>query len=259
MNKHIYAVGSFALALALGGMPAIALAEENAVGVSAAVTVKADVDAEVKGDVDTDVRTTATVDAQTNVAENTSPQARERAQMFLMLGASEDASAAFSLADLRQRIETRKQELAEEEASTTPRFRNAMRNANEVRLAVHALLVSRGMLGGGIGAQVSAIATAMNDSVATTTNAEARIQSRGFFSRFLFGGDRESADVIANAVARNQERVQALTGLLAEASVSAEVKAELEARIAALLAAQVRLEALAESEQKAWGLFSWRF
>lgn len=259
MNTYTYAVGSFVLALFLGGVPAVVLAEEGVLEAGVTMAVDTGVKADIDTDVDADVRTTATVDARANVAEDTSPQARERAQTFLMLEASGDASAAFSLADLRQRVETRRQELAEEEESSTPRFKNAMQNASEMRLAVHALLASRGLLGGGIGAQVSAIASAMNDSVASTTNAEARIQSRGFFSHFLFGGDKESADVIASAVARNQERVQALTDLLADAGVSAEMKAELEARIAVLEAAQVRLQALAEKEQKAWGLFSWRF
>ena len=93
----------------------------------------------------------------------------------------DDEGVASSFEDLKQKIEERKHELEDEGASTTPKFKNAMKNANEVRLAVHALLASRDLLGG-IGEQVSEIAKHMNDSVATTTSAE-RKSSRAASSR----------------------------------------------------------------------------
>lgn len=165
---------------------------------------------------------------------------------------------AFSLDQLKRSIEIRKQELDDEEASSTSKDRDLLKNANPVRLAVHALLASKGLIGG-IGPQVSEIAKAMNDSVATTTSAEAKIQSRGFLVRFLFGGDSAAAEAISQAVAKNQENIQRLTDLLNQASTTVAVKATLEVQIAALQDAQARLEALAEKEQGAWGLFSWRF
>jgi hypothetical protein len=258
MNKHIYAVGSFALALAMSGMPAIALAENDSEGqvrVQAQVTDTSVSVTAVREDGEED-RATSTERAREEVLENAAEQARERSQSFLF--ELEDEDAAFSLEDLKQKIEERKQELEDEEASTTPERRDIMKNANEVRLAVHALLASKDLVGG-IGSQVSEIAKRMNDSIATTTNAEARIQSRGFLSRLFFGGDKTSAEVIADAAEKNQQRIDALTALLTEANVSVEVRAVLEAQITALNDAQARLKVLAEKEQKAWGLFSWRF
>ena len=260
MNKHIYAVGSFALALAMSGMPAIALAENDSEGqvrVQAQVTDTSVSVTAVREDEEED-RATSTERAREEVSENAAEQARERSQSFLFLYLDDDEDAAFSLEDLKQKIEERRQELEDEEASTTPKFKNVMKNANEVRLAVHALLASKDLVGG-IGSQVSEIAKRMNDSIATTTNAEARIQSRGFLSRLFFGGDKTSAEVIADAAEKNQQRIDALTALLTEANVSVEVRAVLEAQITALNDAQARLKVLAEKEQKAWGLFSWRF
>ena len=176
--------------------------------------------------------------------------------MFALEGTT---TPAFSLAQLKQSIEMRRQELDQEEASSSVATRGIMKDANPVRLAVHALLASRDLLGGGIGQQVSAIAQEMNDSVATTTSAEAQIQSRGFFSRLFFGGDTTAADVIAQQVAKNQQRIEDLTALLGQADISADVKTELQAQITTMQEAQVRLQALAQKEKGTWGFFSWRF
>jgi Tfp pilus assembly protein PilN len=99
----------------------------------------------------------------------------------------------------------------------------------------------------------------MNDSVATTTNAEVKIQSRGFLTKLLFGGDTTSADVIKAEVAQNQQRIDDLTKLLAGANVSVDIKTTLSAQMTALQDAQSRLQDLAQKEQSTWGLFSWRF
>ncbi len=167
-------------------------------------------------------------------------------------------TATFSLDQLKQLMEQRKQELSDEEESTTPQLRNVMKNANEVRLAVHALLASKELLGG-IGPQVSEIARHMNDSVATTTNAEARIKSRGFVVRLFFGGDKKASKDISKEVERNSKNVAKLTELLNSANLQDEVKAMMEAQVTALKAEQDRLQATASAESKRWGFFSWRF
>jgi hypothetical protein len=171
--------------------------------------------------------------------ENLNEDQNEQDEIDLDL--EDDEDRAFSLSDLKQRIENRKHELEDEEASTTLKFRGAMKNANEVRLAVHALLASRDLLGGGgIGQQVSEIAKHMNDSVASTTNAEAKIQSRGFFKKFLFGGDSTSAEVIAQEAVKNQARIDALTTLLSQANVPADVRRR-SPQITALMTSVCRL------------------
>ena len=277
MKKYIYTAGAFAFALAMSGLPAAAFAISNGIeggvnvgirtqtqgtDVSASVTARAGEDRqssggnqkqEIKGQED---QSEATSSDDQNDDEAVNEDQDEQDELDLEL--EDDEDVAFSLDDLKQKIENRKHKLEDEEASTTPKFRNAMKNANEVRLAVHVLLASRELLGG-IGSQVSEIAKEMNDSVATTTNVEAKIQSRGFLMRLLFGGDSAAAEVITEAVAQNQQRIDDLNKLLGEANVSAGIQVVLKAQIAAIQDAQARLQDLAQKEQKMWGFFSWRF
>ncbi len=281
MKKHIYALGTFAFALSMSGIPAIAFAESN--GAEGTMDTRVNATTQTRG-------ADASVDASANVGVGTQSSSGRQNQESrgteddgededeavtsndrddddtdeseddddeIELELEDDVDVAFSLDDLKKKIENRRHELEDEEASTTPKFKKAVKNANEVRLAVHGLLASRDLLGG-IGQQVSEIAKSMNDSVATTTNAEAKIQSRGFFIRLLFGGDSAAADAISQAVERNQEHIDDLMELLGEANVSVDMQAVLTAQIAALQEAQVRLRNLAQKERKMWGLFSWR-
>lgn len=230
MNKYTYAIGTLALALAMSGLPAAALADNN--------------------------RDEGNANAQVRVQTQGTDDQDDWDEIEIEL--EDDEDMASSLDDLKQKIEERKQELKDEEASTTPKFKNAVKNANEVRLAVHALLASKELLGG-IGEQVSEIAKHMNDSVATTTSAETKIESRGFLVKFFFGGDQKAAKVINKEVERNRESIAKLTELLNQATLSVDFQAALKAQITALEEAQARFQALAEKEQSRWGIFSWRF
>lgn len=272
MKKYIYTIGTAALALAMSGLPAIALAENNGtegqreasaqVRVQALGTgVRASTTAEVNGEQqkqNLEVSSSDTQASSTRPAIKGGEDNNENVQGDINLELESTTTRAFSFEQLKQSIEQRKQELDQEEASTTPENRDIVANANPVRLAVHALLASKDLIGG-IGQQVSDIAQHMNDSVASTTKAEAKIQSRGFLTRLFFGGDTTSAEVIAQEAAQNQARIDSLTALLAQANISADVKATLTTQITALTDAQARLQALAEKEKSAWGLFSWRF
>ncbi len=273
MKKYILMGGVFALALVLSGMPAaLAQAEEGSGNPSVQVTSVTSVRvSDDDSDDDNDASTTMSpnVEGVHEVEKQQTEQRREQAketreqtrEMFrerFELQRESTTTPALSWGQWKQSIEERKHELDDEEASTTPKFRNVMKNANEVRLAVHALLASKELLGG-IGPQVSEIARHMNDSIATTTSAEARITSRGFIVRLFFGGDKNSAKSISREVGRNQENIAKLTELLNSANLSVEVKAILEAQVTALKAEQDRLQAMASSESKRWGFFSWRF
>ena len=161
-----------------------------------------------------------------------------------------DVDSVFSFDGLKRSIEQRKQELEEEVASTTSQVQDILENVNQVRLAVHALLASKDLLGS-IGTQISQIAQQMNDSVATTTNAETKIQSRGFFSKFLFGGDSAAANMISEEVAKNQENVQKVTELLNQTNVPVNIQTTLQEQITALQAEQARLQNLAKKREVA--------
>lgn len=269
MNKYIYTVGTVTLALLMGGLPAAALAE-NGVGevkVDTQVRVQTQLSGEATREQQKQTEEVARAEQKGQLeatnSENSSDEQgevgkSENDQDEIDLDLEEEGVLARTSDDLNQKIEERKHELEQEVASTSPEHQAIVADANEVRLAVHSLLASKELLGG-IGQQVSEIAKEVDHSVASTTNAEAKIQARGFLLRLLFGGDSTSADVIAQVAAQNQARIENLTTLLSQANISVEVQATLTAQIAALKAAQVRLQDLAQKEKSAWGLFSWRF
>lgn len=161
-------------------------------------------------------------------------------------------------AELGQMIQVREQELAQEAASTTVANRSALQNANQVRLAVHAFLSAQDLLPG-IGQQVAAIATQLDNSVQASANAEVQIQSRGFWTRLFFGGDAQAAGILEQQVTQNQVQLQTLTQLLSQASSTPAVQAQLQAQLQTMQEEQSRLQDLSKSEKSQWGLFSWRF
>ena len=190
MKKYIYAAGTFALALAMSGLPVSAFADKNSGEgkQSSGRLARAE-----------DWRQENRPELKSSDEQKDDEEMKDEDQDDFDLNEDEfefeledDEDVASSLDDLKQKIEERKHELEDEEASTTPKFKNAMKNANEVRLAVHALLASKDLLGG-IGGQVSEIAKQMNDSVATTTSAEAQIESRSFLAKLFFGGDQKGS------------------------------------------------------------------
>lgn len=322
MKTYLYTAGAVAAALAMGGAPIAALAEDAVGGAAAtptvtSVPVQVNVSDEAESDAITAKRAlmASTSERMREAAQKRAEEARElmqerRAELASTTDRAglteqqreefkqkaeqqreefkqkaeqmreeakqrfEEARESFkdqlellregtttparTLEQLKQMIENRRAEIQDGLASTSPARREAFEHASQVSVAVHALLASKDLLGGGIGQQVSEIAKQMNDAVATTTSAEAKIQSRGFFSKLLFGGDKEAASEISDQVAQNRDRLQELAGLLSDASTTPDVKAELEAQIKAVQDEQVRLQSVAQAQKKLWGLFSWR-
>ena len=169
------------------------------------------------------------------------------------------SGTATSVPHLVQMIKERVRELEQEgTSSVATSSKNTIRNQNQVRVAVHALLASDTLLGG-IGPQVSAIAREFNASVATTTRAENRILSRNFFSRFFFGGDKENSASIQSEVSHNRVSIKQLSNLLENSTISVELREMLKNQITILEQEQNRLFDLAEQEKNRWGIFNWRF
>ena|SRR3989344_4534770 len=275
MKKYFYTLGASMLALNVSGLPAVPVpaipTQAYTTGVEGLDTGDIQVgniqvqtdeqgDRNVQvGDIQVNTSSAGTNVQVGDVQVKTDEQGRASVRVGdLKFELENSAMPVFSFKELKQSIEQRKEELEQELASTTSQVQNVLENVNQVRLAVHALLASKDMLGG-IGRQVSQIAQQMNDSVATTTSAEAKIQSRGFLTRLLFGGDSAAADAISQAVSKNQERVQKVTELLSQADISADVQTTLSAQMGALQAEQERLQGLAKKEKSRWGIFSWRF
>jgi len=260
----MYGFGMFAFMLAMSGLPTTVLAGNNSEGHTGGIA-RADLQTGSSGSIDNPNGKVEMVGADDDDIDiegfmddmGDEDFGDEEDEIHFDFEDDDDVPAT-SFNDLKQKIEMRKQQLAQEVASTSLNHQKIVENTNPVRVAVHSLLSSKELLGG-IGPEVSKIAKEMNNSVATTTNAEVKIQSRGFFTRFFFGGDSAAADVIVQEVAQNQQHIDELTAMLDQANVPADIQAILRAQIAAIQDAQVRLQDLAQKEQTQWGLFSWRF
>jgi hypothetical protein len=307
MKKHIYTVGTFALALSMSVLPALSLAKEAESGGGQSgktVQVQATVSSQGQSSDDAtsssggsgDDATSSSRGSDDNATSSNRGPGNENEATSSNRGpgnANEDrlgedneatssdrdierlgqdlnehgpfhlelehaTSSAHSLRELQEKIADRRHELDDEEASTTLEDRDIIANANLARLAVLSFLASENLLGAS-GAQIAEHAREFNASISTTTNAEAEIHNRGFFSRLFFGGDSAAASVIASIVADNQQHLDNLTVLLNAANVAPDVKATLMAQITVLEDEQARLTLLAQTEQREWGLFSWRF
>lgn len=256
MKKYTYWFNVFVLVVAAGSLPSVAFANADRIdyGATAHISVQSQNAGQAEkmqsaaGDDDMDLED---MDDQDFNDEHLKAD-------FGFEDEEGDDMPVASFNDLKKNIEVRKHELESDVASTSPEQRGAIENANPVRLAVHTLLASKDLLGG-IGPEVSKIAKEMNSSVATTTNAEMKMRSRGFFSKLFFGGDSSSADAILKEVSENQARIDSLTKMLQNANVSTDVRSALQAQITAVQDAQARLEELAQKERDQWGIFSWRF
>lgn len=183
-------------------------------------------------------------------------QDKDQTQIFL-----HTTNPATSNDSLRNTIQQREREMEQFISSSTSdsKYANVVRNENQVRSAVQSLLDSRNLLKG-IGPQVSEIAQQIGVSQASTTEAEKNTVNRGFLARFLFGGDKQSAEVINREVLRNQERIKELHRLIGDnASTTDELKIILREQIQLIEQEQERLRTLADKELGQWGIFSWRF
>jgi len=160
------------------------------------------------------------------------------------------------LNEIKQTIQQKAKEMSQEIQQMKKTEQNVYQNQNEVRLAVHSLLTMEDVLGG-IGQQVSQIATEFNNSVQATIKAEEAIQSRNRIVKFLVGGDEEAAEEIGQEINRNQERIQQLVELKEQCDCGEEVRTMLQEQIANMEQEQDRLQQLAQSEKQAKGIFGW--
>jgi hypothetical protein len=160
-------------------------------------------------------------------------------------------------AELRQRIQQRKEELENETKNLGNRYKQKVfQNQNAVRLAVHSLLAMENRTGG-IGKQISQIAREFNNSVTATINLEEKIQKRSRLVKFLVGGDEEAAEELEEETNKNEQKIQKLKQLKEDCDCEEEIKAIIQEQIENMEGEQIRLKKLAQAEKKIKGIFSW--
>jgi hypothetical protein len=170
------------------------------------------------------------------------------------------STPATSAVQLRQMLQNREDALRQLASSTATSSRPLLEHAARVDLAVHALLFAQNLLGSTTAAEnIGSIASEIQASLSSTTQAQGQIEGRGFWTRLFWGGDAKAAQVLATHAEQNQERIAQITKLLGEASTSADVSTTLKAQLDALSEEQASLTAQAKAQAGLWGLLSWRF
>ena len=134
---------------------------------------------------------------------------------------------------------------------------NRLKNENQVRMAVQALLMTNGTPG--IGQEISEIARGYNNSIKTTYMAEERIKNRNAIISMFFGGDNTSASEIFLNVEQNQQRIENLHQHINSCDCDEELRLMLKEQVIALEEEQNRLMLIAREEQKNKGLFGGLF
>ncbi|NOR85120.1 hypothetical protein GQ473_03305 [archaeon] len=161
--------------------------------------------------------------------------------------------------ELQNSINKKKQEMKNQTETMSSGKKIAYNNQNQVRLAVHTMLMMENMTGG-IGKEVSAIAIKYNNSIQSTLNAEEKIQTRGSITRFFFGGDETSANTLNKTTVQNREQINTMNQLILNCTnCTEEVKTLMQEQIRTMEKEQNRLENLAKNELNRKGIFGWLY
>ncbi len=137
-------------------------------------------------------------------------------------------------------------------------IRELARNRNRVEVGVMALIAAQNMIGQE-GRQIATLAQEIHSAHRTMAQEEEQIQSRGFLSRFFFGGDSDSATAIQNQLQQNEQRMEQIRQYLNDCDCDEQVRTMLQEQVQNMEQEHARLQQLAEDESSRWGLFSWRF
>jgi hypothetical protein len=128
---------------------------------------------------------------------------------------------------------------------------------NAVRLAVHAINISEGLLGEN-GTRMVQLANQVNASYRLAVSSEQQIQNRNSIVRFFMGGDSGAADEILQQMEQNQVRIQEMNRIIdACDDCDPQVAAVLQEQVQNLEQEQSRLQQLAQDEKEYRGLFGW--
>ncbi|MFH0863027.1 MAG: hypothetical protein V1875_08380 [Candidatus Altiarchaeota archaeon] len=160
-------------------------------------------------------------------------------------------------------IERLQQKISEEKDKVDNETNNRdktkeFKNQNVVRERVMSLLALRNMTEDrGIGQEVAEVARQFNNSINKTQGAEERMNNRGWFQRFLFGGDDTAANEIEPEVKANRARIAQLKEL--RKGTSEEIGQFIDEQLKELDVEQNRLQGLAQREKESKGIFGWLY
>lgn len=129
---------------------------------------------------------------------------------------------------------------------------------NRMQIATKAMVAAQHLVGQ-YGNEFAGIGQQLGSSTQLMLQVEEQIRTRSRLTRFLFGGDKDSADIIREQIRTNTERIERLREYLNDCECDGEVREMLQEQIRNMEMEQSRLQQVAEDEETTWGLFSWRF
>jgi hypothetical protein len=157
---------------------------------------------------------------------------------------------------LQNALKQRQAEMTKEQVGLNKDEQSALKNQNEVRLAVHTLLALEDFTGG-IGKNVSEIAKSFNNSIQATLQAEEKVMSKSGIARLFSGGDEKTAAELETLVNQNKAKIQELKELNDKCDCDDEVKQMMQEQIQSMEQEQTRLQTVATKEKKSKGLLGW--
>lgn len=208
-------------------------------------------DLEAGDDSDVDSEQRNEVREQVRESKKTMSQLREQALSEIKELKVQNA------AELREAVRERREQLKEAVKEEREKVREMKEKQNEARLAIHTLLAAENLTN--MGKEVGVIARDLDNSAKETEQTEEKIMNRGRFMKFLFGGDRDGAELIRNRIQAREEKIQELKNLIDTCNCDDEVKALLQEQVRVMQQEQERLNSVADEEGKDTGLFGWMF
>lgn len=109
---------------------------------------------------------------------------------------------------------------------------------------------------GGLGEQVRIIAREQQDSVATTTDAMEKVESRGFLKTLFIGSDYENLGILRSGIARTQNTLEQLRTILIS-TTDATARTVITAQIQALETDQANMQSFVTAHENSFSFFGW--
>lgn len=157
---------------------------------------------------------------------------------------------------LRRIVREQERNILETEVGTGDQMQSQDQSQKQVRVATRVMASSSDLLGP-IGPAVARIAQDFEETVQQTTQTEEQIHNRSRLNRFLFGGDDSEVTKLRSQLEQNQNRIQELNQLVQSWEGDPQVSLVLSEQIQHMEREQQRLQAVADQEETAKGLFNY--
>jgi DNA-binding transcriptional regulator GbsR (MarR family) len=158
---------------------------------------------------------------------------------------------------VQERVEERQNELKEEIEKMEGITKRVHEIQGQAKISVESLMEIKDFTNN-VREEVLNITENFNNSINSTIGLEKRIESRNAFTRFFFGGDKDSAELIKREISENRERIKTLNQLKDDCDCEEDVREIISEQVENITQEQNRLEELANREKNnKWFMGRW--